>query len=96
MTQLVWLITGCSSGIGKALANKVLERGDRVVATARAPVERLKPLEDAGATILELDVTASQETLNAVVDKAIDACGRIDVVVPNAGHIDVSMAEEKS
>lgn len=96
MAQLVWLVTGASSGIGEALAKKILERGDRVVATARAPIERLKHLEDAGATILELDVTASQETLNNVVKQAIRAYGQIDVLVPNAGHMAASMAEEKS
>lgn len=94
MTQLVWLITGCSSGIGENLAQAVLARGDKVIATARAPVTRLKALEDAGAAILELDVTAAPEQLDSIVEKAIAIYGSIDVLVPNAGYGEMIWLEE--
>lgn len=94
MAPLVWFITGCSSGIGEALARAVLAQGDQVVATARAPIERLDSLKQAGATVIELDVTASVEAMKAVTDKAIAAYGHIDVVVPNAGHSEATMLEE--
>ena len=94
MTQFVWIITGCSSGIGEALTKKILEQGDLVVATARAPVNRLKHLEDAGAKILELDVTADQMRLNAIAEEAIKAYGRIDVVVLNAGYFEAVFLED--
>ena len=69
-------------------------RGDRVIATARAPISRLKELEDAGASILELDVTLSPSTLTILVEEACEIYGRIDVLVPNAGYGEVIYAEE--
>lgn len=44
----------------------ILQRGDLVIATARR-VDSLQPLKDAGATVLQLDVTSTQETLNAII-----------------------------
>lgn len=85
MTQKVWLITGCSSGIGRAVAQAALARGDKVIATARAPISRLTELEKAGAIALEFDVTGSLQDVQLLVDKAISVFGHIDVVVPNAG-----------
>lgn len=96
MPQLVWLITGCSSGIGEALAQAVLARGDKVIATARAPIDRLKPLENAGAAVLELDVTASQTTLEQTVEKALTIYQGIDVLVPNAGYGEAIYLEQIS
>lgn len=93
MAQQVWLITGCSSGIGEALAKAVLARGDLLIATARAPVDRLADLKKAGATTLELDAAASQETIGAVVQEAVAIHGRIDVVVPNAGYLEAGFIE---
>ena len=64
MTRLTWLITGCSSGFGEELAKSILKRGDRVIATARDSVNRLKDLRDLGATTLDLDVCAPQADIN--------------------------------
>jgi NAD(P)-dependent dehydrogenase (short-subunit alcohol dehydrogenase family) len=83
----VWLITGASSGLGRALAAAVLERGERVVATARdrdsvAELERRHP----GAAIaVTLDVTDAAQA-RAALDAAIAAFDRVDVVVNNAGY----------
>lgn len=93
MTQQVWLITGCTSGIGEALAKAVLARGDLLIAIARAPIDRLADLKNAGASTLELDSAASQETIGAVVQEAVAIHGRIDVVVPNAGYLEAGFIE---
>ncbi|KAI0113079.1 NAD(P)-binding protein [Daldinia grandis] len=83
MTQLVWLVTGCSSGFGEILIQQILSRGDLAVATGRK-LDKLQHLERLGATILELDVTHSQESINDTIAKAIAVYGRIDVLVNNA------------
>lgn len=84
--QRVWLITGCSTGFGRELARAVLERGDRVVVTARN-VESVRVLvhgREGQAVALTLDVTDRAQAEAAVRD-AIAAFGRIDVLVNNAG-----------
>ena len=84
--SLVWLITGCSSGIGRALAGRVLGLGHRLMATARQPAQ----LEDFAARYpeacraLALDVTDAAQ-VKAVVARAPEEFGRLDVVVNNAG-----------
>jgi NAD(P)-dependent dehydrogenase (short-subunit alcohol dehydrogenase family) len=93
----VWLITGCSSGFGLALASAVLARGQRVIATARQP----SALGDLAARFpetcraLALDVTNSSQVKSAVAEAA-DAFGRLDVVVNNAGYGLVGAFEEVS
>ncbi|HEY0864005.1 MAG TPA: oxidoreductase [Lacunisphaera sp.] len=85
-TTPVWLITGCSRGLGRALAARVLARGHRVVATARQPgtLAELAALQPANCRRLALDVTAPGQVA-AVVTQAAEAFGRLDVVVNNAG-----------
>ncbi len=91
----VWLITGCSSGLGLALALAALERGDHVVATARKP-EALAGLA-AGfpntCRTLTLDVTDADQ-VKAVVAAAVETFGGLDVVVNNAGYGLVGAFEE--
>src|SRR5664279_4433527 len=80
----VWFITGCSTGFGRELAKYVLERGYRVVVTARKPDE-VKDLAAQGeALVLKLDVT-NQGQINAAIKAAEKKFGRIDVLVNNAG-----------
>ncbi|KAI0888346.1 NAD(P)-binding protein [Annulohypoxylon maeteangense] len=86
MTQLVWLITGCSSGFGELLTHHILSRGDLVIATART-LSKIAHLSQAGAATLELDVTHPQQAINDTVAQAIAIYGRIDVVVNNAGYV---------
>jgi NAD(P)-dependent dehydrogenase (short-subunit alcohol dehydrogenase family) len=83
----VWFITGCSSGLGRALAERVLRHGHRCVASARklSQIEPLvAPFPETGLAI-ELDVTDA-----AARERAVGAAeakfGRIDVLVNNAGH----------
>ncbi|WP_109126070.1 oxidoreductase [Dyella sp. C11] len=91
----VWFITGCSTGLGYALAQRAKERGLRVVATAR-DVSQLAALakgaEDQVLT-LALDVTKSDQ-IEAAVAAAREKFGRIDVLVNNAGYGYQSTAEE--
>ncbi|KIW79537.1 hypothetical protein Z517_06149 [Fonsecaea pedrosoi CBS 271.37] len=81
----VWLITGCSSGLGKALAEYTYKAGSLVVATARKP-ETLSYLPDTPNVLkLCLDVT-SKEQVAQVVQATVDRFGCLDVVVNNAGY----------
>lgn len=81
--QRVVLITGCSTGIGRALAVEMRRRGQRVFATARKP-ETLAELEDELLTALPLDVT-DPESIAAAVAQVTERAGRIDVLINNAG-----------
>jgi NAD(P)-dependent dehydrogenase (short-subunit alcohol dehydrogenase family) len=86
--ERVWFITGSSAGLGRALTEAVLARGERAVATARTP-ERVRDLIErypAQALVLELDVTRQNQVRQAV-SEAIDRFGRIDVLVNNAGRL---------
>lgn len=83
----IWLITGCSTGFGKLLAQKALDQGDGVAATAR----NADQLHDVNAPDpqrllrLTLDVTRGEQ-IRAAVAQALDHFGRIDVLVNNAGY----------
>ena len=80
----VVLITGCSSGIGRSLAEAFLDRGDRVVATARNP-ETIDDLASEHCLVHALDVTDGDSIVQATA-AAVDWAGRIDVLVNNAGY----------
>jgi NAD(P)-dependent dehydrogenase (short-subunit alcohol dehydrogenase family) len=78
------LITGCSSGIGRASALRLLQAGWNVYATARRP-ESIADLEDAGAHTLALDVT-DEASMRAAVEAVEAAAGAVGVLVNNAGY----------
>lgn len=82
-----WLITGASSGLGRAIAEEALRGGERVVATARRPadVEDLRGRYPETALAMALDVT-DQGSVNGAVEQAIAWAGAIDVLVNNAGY----------
>jgi NAD(P)-dependent dehydrogenase (short-subunit alcohol dehydrogenase family) len=82
-TPSVVLITGCSTGIGRELAQECVRLGHRVFATARRS-ESLAELASDRLTPLALDVT-SEESIAAAVDQVIATTGRIDVLINNAG-----------
>ena len=84
----VWLITGTSSGMGRALVKAALDRGDKVIATARVleQIQDLRSLADQSRLyLLQLDITDSQDVINAKVTEAIEVWGHVDVLVNNAG-----------
>jgi NAD(P)-dependent dehydrogenase (short-subunit alcohol dehydrogenase family) len=91
----VWLITGSSSGLGRALAEKVLERGYRAVVTARKPdaVSHLAEHYGDRALAVGLDVTQSGQ-INSAVKAAYERFGQIDVLVNNAGYGYIGAIEE--
>jgi NAD(P)-dependent dehydrogenase (short-subunit alcohol dehydrogenase family) len=91
----VWLVTGCSTGFGRDLAQLIIDRGWRLIATAR-DADRVADLAAAApdrVLALALDVT-EQAQIDSVVAAAIETFGRIDVLVNNAGYGYQSTIEE--
>jgi NAD(P)-dependent dehydrogenase (short-subunit alcohol dehydrogenase family) len=84
MAMPVVLITGCSSGIGRALSQTFHDRGYRVVATARRP-DSLADLNAQGMLTLPLDVTDSR-AVAATIETVLAQEDRIDILVNNAGY----------
>jgi NAD(P)-dependent dehydrogenase (short-subunit alcohol dehydrogenase family) len=82
-----WLITGCSTGLGRALAEAVLDRGEYAVVTARdaAGVRDLADAHPDTALALALDVTDHRQVAE-VVEQAQQRFGAVDVLVNNAGY----------
>jgi short-subunit dehydrogenase len=88
----VALVTGASSGIGKAAALALADAGFQVVGTSRN-TSRVTPQH--GVTFLDLDV-ASDDSATTVVQQVIERFGRLDVLVNNAGTGAAGAAEESS
>lgn len=91
-----WFITGASSGLGRIMTEKLLARGDHVIATLRRP-DALADLADrygAQLSIIALDVTDTP-AIRAAIQQAF-AAGRVDVIVSNAGYGLFGPAEELS
>lgn len=93
MSPRVWLITGTSSGLGTELVKAALDRGDKVIATARN-ADRITHLKEIGAATMQLDVTASQSELDRKAKEAIAVYGGVDVLVNNAGYTQFGTVEE--
>jgi NAD(P)-dependent dehydrogenase (short-subunit alcohol dehydrogenase family) len=83
----VWFITGCSTGLGRALAQRVLLNGQRCVVTTRDAAQIADIIADhpGQALALALDVTDARQREDAI-SRAEKAFGGIDVLVNNAGH----------
>ena len=81
-----WLITGCSTGLGRALAEAVIDAGHNVVATARDRT-RVANLTEGNDRVLALalDVTVPEQ-VTAAVAEAEAAFGGVDVLINNAGY----------
>lgn len=78
------LVTGCSSGIGRATAVELVRRGWRVYASARRP-DSIADLADSGCKTLQLDV-CDEESMRAAVAHIEDAHGAVGVLINNAGY----------
>jgi NAD(P)-dependent dehydrogenase (short-subunit alcohol dehydrogenase family) len=89
----VWLVTGSSSGFGRAITEAALARGDTVVATARDPEKVSVTAHDGRLSALALDVSDTARVA-AVVDEVVERFGRVDVLVNNAGRAVIGAAEE--
>ncbi|WP_028937678.1 SDR family NAD(P)-dependent oxidoreductase [Pseudonocardia spinosispora] len=94
MAERIWLVTGASSGLGRAIAEAALGAGDTVVGAARR-AGALDDLADAypgRVDSIRLDVTSPDAP--SVVDEVVARHGRIDVLVNNAGRTQVGALEE--
>ena len=91
----VWLITGCSKGLGRALALQALESGYRVVVSARdvSAVEDIVRQHPQAAFAVQLDVTNPEEAA-AAIRAAEHRFGALDVLVNNAGYGYLGAIEE--
>jgi NAD(P)-dependent dehydrogenase (short-subunit alcohol dehydrogenase family) len=89
-----WLVTGCSTGIGRAIAEAALDAGHRVCVTARS-VQAIEDFASYGnhALVVPLDVTEREQVV-AAVDAVEDTWGGVDVLVNNAGYGYLSAVEE--
>lgn len=96
-TSKVWLITGSSRGFGRSLAEAVLGHGDRLVATARHPEQLSDLVTRYGERVraVTLDVTNAEQA-RAAVAAAVEAFGRLDMVVNNAGYDYTAAIEDAS
>ncbi|WP_180901509.1 SDR family NAD(P)-dependent oxidoreductase [Martelella soudanensis] len=92
-----WLITGCSSGIGRALSETVLAAGHALVATARDPdlLADFPARYGDAVRVAALDVT-DPDAAQAAVAAARDSVGGLDVLVNNAGYGNVNSIEDTS
>jgi NAD(P)-dependent dehydrogenase (short-subunit alcohol dehydrogenase family) len=93
----VWLITGSSRGLGRALGAAVLAAGHKLVATARNPAQLADLARRYGDQVraVALDVTDERAAGDAI-NWAIESFGRLDVVVNNAGYGNVGSIEDTS
>src|SRR5262245_16954782 len=91
----VWFITGSSTGLGRALAETLLEKGYRVSATARNPstMNALKTAYPERLLCPTLDVTNPTQVRHAI-QETIHHFGQIDVLVNNAGYGLIGAVEE--
>ncbi len=90
-----WLITGASSGLGRAMTERLLDRGDRVAATVRRDdaLADLQQKHRGSLSVIRLDLTDT-DGIRAAIDETFRRSGRIDVVVSNAAYGLVGAAEE--
>lgn len=91
----VWLITGSARGLGRSIAEAVLEHGDQLVATARDTQQLADLVGHYGENVkaVALDVKDGEQARGAV-KAAVETFGRLDVVVNNAGYGNVAAIEE--
>ena len=97
MKDRVWFITGASTGFGRELAEQLLQRGEKVAATARKPEQIAEFEQKCPETTLvtALDVT-DPASIAAAVAAALEKFGRVDVLVNNAGYGIAGAVEEAS
>ncbi|KAJ7083455.1 putative short-chain oxidoreductase [Mycena epipterygia] len=91
----VLLITGCSTGLGREMSRVALDRGFRVISTARR-VESLADMKEQGAETLKLDVTAPAHEISAFAARAWNIYGQVDFLINNAGYLQGGAIEENT
>ncbi|QNK63618.1 SDR family NAD(P)-dependent oxidoreductase [Pedobacter sp. PAMC26386] len=95
--QKVWLVTGVSGGLGKELANAIYQSGDIIIGTVRKKEdkERFESDYPERSKVLILDLSDT-EKISSIVAESLNAFGRIDVLVNNAGYGLFGFIEEAS
>jgi NAD(P)-dependent dehydrogenase (short-subunit alcohol dehydrogenase family) len=94
MAPLTWLVTGATSGLGAALIEALVARGERVIASGRNVEKRLGHLHSENLALLELDITSSFSDIKTQIAHAWTIFGKIDVLMNNAGMSSMRSAEE--
>ena len=94
MAPIFCLVTGSTSGIGAALVQEIISRGNKVIATGRKVEQRLSHLKIDKTALLELDTTADRGTTVEALQEAWKIFGHIDTVVNNAVVSAMKSAEE--
>jgi len=89
----VALVTGASSGIGRATARRLASSGYHVVATVRSPESEASVRGDGSIEVVRLDI-ADENALRHVISEVLSRLGRIDVLVNNAGFALVGAGED--
>jgi NAD(P)-dependent dehydrogenase (short-subunit alcohol dehydrogenase family) len=90
----VWHISGANTGFGLELALKALQEGDKVIAAVRSPNKAPDVLKHPNVQVLQFDLGWSQDQMNSHSKKAVDAFGRVDVLVNNAAYAYMGAIEE--
>jgi len=91
----VWIVTGSSRGLGRALAEEILEHGDRLVATARKPEDLSSLVAKYGDAVRTAAVDVREpKQIEAAMALAVEVFGKIDILVNNAGYGFVGAFEE--
>ncbi|VUC23271.1 unnamed protein product [Clonostachys rosea] len=95
MSDPVFFITGASSGFGESISLEARKRNFKVIATARRSA-KIAHLKEAGAAVMDLDVTADEATLAAKLEEANSIYGKITHVINAAGYVLEGAIEESS
>lgn len=97
MSKKVWLVTGCSKGLGKALVSKLIAEGYPVAATSRSKDSLEKIFGAETDLFMPAQMNVKDEAdVKSVIAKVVEKFGRIDVLVNNAGYTHLATIEEMS
>ncbi len=97
MSKKVWLVTGCSKGLGKALVEELIAQGYPVAGTSRSKESLEKNIGAESDHFLPLSMNVKDEAdVKKAITQATEKFGRIDVVVNNAGFTHLATIEEMS
>lgn len=97
MSKKVWLVTGCSKGLGKALVEELIAQGYSVAGTSRSKESLEKSIGAESDLFLPLSMNVKEEAdVKKAIAQATEKFGRIDVVVNNAGFTHLATIEEMS
>lgn len=97
MSKKVWLVTGCSKGLGKALVEELIAQGYPVAGTSRSKESLERSIGAESDLFLPLSMNVKDEAdVKKAIAQATEKFGRIDVVVNNAGFTHLATIEEMS